>query len=120
MIPVKVYPVPGCNGCFYWVHCGGVMICDYSGYHEHLRSSICPPGKDCTVRSDIKPEDKAPGRRLGTMLWNEKKAKELYDAGYTDAAIAEAVGTRKNNIFAWRKRRKLPANGKRTVSYAEG
>ena len=37
------YPVPGCDGCFYWVHCGGVMICDYSGYHEHLRSSICPP-----------------------------------------------------------------------------
>lgn len=49
------------------------------------------------------------------MLWDEKKAKELYDAGYTDAAIAEAVGTRKNNIFAWRKRRKLSANGKRTV-----
>ena len=107
-----IYPVPGSDGCFYWVHCGGVMICDYSGYHEHLRSSICPPGKDCTVRSDIKSEDKDPGRRLGTMLWDEKKAKELYDAGYTDAAIAEAVGTRKNNIFAWRKRRKLPANAR--------
>lgn len=106
------YPVPGCDGCFYWVHCGGVMICDYSGYHEHLRSLICPPGKDCTVRSNIKSEDKAHGRRLGAMLWNEKKAKELYDAGYTDAAIAEAVGTRKNNIFAWRKRRKLSANAR--------
>jgi len=39
-----------------------------------------------------------------------KLRRELYDAGYTDPAIAKAVGILNKSVFKWRKRSGLPPN----------
>jgi len=39
-----------------------------------------------------------------------KLRRELYDAGYTDPAIAKAVGILNKSVFKWRKKSGLPAN----------
>ena len=39
-----------------------------------------------------------------------KLRQELYDAGYTDPAIAKAVGILNKSVFKWRKKSGLPAN----------
>lgn len=39
---------PHCKGCRYANIAGG--YCDYAGLTGRLRSTICPPGKYCTVK----------------------------------------------------------------------
>lgn len=65
------------------------------------------------VAEVAQPDRNAPPSRKGKPLgvsWDEGKALELYKRGATDREIGEAVGIKKENIFAWRKRRGLKAN----------
>ena len=110
-------PIPGCEGCVDWVKCGPRRLCNFAINNGKARSTICRPGRYCTVKSTVPRE---PGditragkrRRPYKTNWSEEKAMEAYKKGASDPEIAAAVGTTKNIIWTWRKRLGIPANRK--------
>lgn len=48
--------------------------------------------------------------------WNRKEARRLYEAGLSDARIADAVGVSQPTICKWRRESGLPANFRRPFS----
>ena len=103
-----------CEDCRFY--CKDTKTCDYLLTTDKCRP--CPPGKGCTAKE---PDIMVKGKRC---RWDPVKARELYQQGMSDPAIAREVGTTSYTISWWRKRNNLPANhthvpGKRDWSREE-
>lgn len=53
------------------------------------------------------------GKKGPPLGFDEGEALRLYDLGYNDRENAEALGTSQVCVSGWRRRRGLPANGRR-------
>lgn len=118
-----------CRECIY--RSGGYTgsetpwACDYMAMTGHARSKKCGPGLDCTEyrkgdRLEIpatdfpKPEPETkkrhPGPESVVTGQTELEAVRLYEEGWSDQRIANALGVNKNTVWYWRQRTKRPAN----------
>lgn len=108
-------PISGCDGCVDWVKCGPRWLCNFALNNGKARSTICRPGRYCTVKSTV---PRGPGgftakrRRTSRIKWDEEKALEAHRNGASDPEIAAAAGATTAAIWEWRKRRGLKANRK--------
>lgn len=88
-----------CAGCVYQTLVGGDLLCDYIMKTGHRRP--CPFGMGCTVK------ETRGGEPMRTINWDQERAMTLFEEGKSDLEIAQAVGTTKIAIQAWRSRNRL-------------
>ena len=104
-----------CKGCGHYRGGNGTYCCEYLLDVGHRRP--CPPGEGCTEhtkhpeapkRQYVNPMAPArkPGHQPGAPSPNRKiepeKAREMFDAGKTDAEIAAAFGASEVTARRWR------------------
>lgn len=104
-----------CEGCVYW----SGHWCDYLSVEGHSRG--CPPGKECTVRTDQR-RDKSPPRPFEIKRkpkkktekkvepvarktkWDVAKAAQMLAAKEKTVNVAQTVGISVTALNAYRKR----------------
>lgn len=89
--------------CIYYSKVDGT--CGYGLITGHSRILICGPGNECTVK-----ETDHRDKRLSMSVEEEDAAKKLYDQGFSDPVIAQALNQTRVIIRGWRLRSGLPAN----------
>lgn len=95
-----------CKGCAYAVCLSGEWYCDYLQIVGHRRP--CPPGEGCTVRKEGNLTKKG-NAFMKRREWDTEKARALYEQDWSDARIAEEVGTNTAAVARWRKELGLPS-----------
>ncbi len=88
---------------------------NHSTIGEWRRLKGLPINNNAYVNLKLRPKNAAPAPPPlpGICRISPEQAKlrrELYNAGYTDPAIAKAVGILNKSVFKWRKKLGLPAN----------
>lgn len=97
-----------CRGCDYYRHiawAGTIYACHFSLDTGMCRSTICKPGKDCTVRTVN--GEKRTWAKQHKYSFSDKRHKEferLYNEGLSDPKIAKSVGCHTSTVYEWRKR----------------
>ena len=112
------HPCEGCVDAVQSIYGIDGMICNYCLNTGMARQLICPPGKDCTVKSTVpRPEAMErydPGgyvvrRKVGKP---EKlpigEVRKMAVQGMSDAQIAVVFGVAKNTVYETRKRHNIP------------
>lgn len=99
-----------CRGCDHYRPIGyasTTRACHFCLDTGMCRSTICKPGKDCTVREVHGKRQMWTPQHKYSFPPREKWYKEferLYDEGLSDPQIAQRVGCHDSTVYAWRKR----------------
>jgi hypothetical protein len=99
-------PHNSCTGCIHWRGANGSKeerLCNYYIDTLQLRHES---SEDCTHWTG---EKKAVKRKERPDF--EKRYRELYDLGRSDADIARATGRSESSVLQWRRRNGLAAQG---------